>query len=94
MTKFQLGLLIGFILGAVSMFVVQGVIGLYLEERQQKRGAAKNLAAQEEIPGPAVVRPYTDYAYPDNLSAAALKEPQAEDDQEKIVICPLLIRTE
>jgi hypothetical protein len=40
MTKFQLGLLIGFFLGALSLFVVLGIIQLYLEERRPRNSSA------------------------------------------------------
>jgi len=94
MTKFQVGLLMGFFLGAVSMFVVLGIIGLYRAEREQKRVMARKEATKEKMPGTAVVPSHTDYAYLDHQPGSALKRPQADDNKEKVVICPLLIRTE
>jgi hypothetical protein len=37
MTKYQLGILVGFFLGALVLLVVLGIIFLYIEERQEKR---------------------------------------------------------
>ena len=85
MTNFQLGLLIGFFLGAVSMFVGLGLIGLFIEAREENRGAAVEQAAPEKMPESTGIPPPMDYTHPDHCFSSALKEPPAEVDQEKIV---------
>jgi len=94
MTKFQVGLIFGFFLGALSLSLVLGIIGLYREEQEQKRVMARKEAVKEKMSGTAVVPSFTDYAYLDHQPGSALKGPQADDNKEKVVICPLLIRTE
>jgi hypothetical protein len=94
MTNYQLGLLIGFFLGAVGMFVGLGIIGLFLEVREEKRGAAVRQAAPEKMPEFAGIPPPTDYTHPDHFFASALREPPTEDDDEKTIVCTLLIQIE
>jgi hypothetical protein len=42
MTKFQLGLLIGFFLGALVIFVTLGIIQMYLAEKHERRNRGMN----------------------------------------------------
>lgn len=70
MTKFQIGLLVGFFLGALSLFVVLGIIRLYIEERQDKYGAAGRQAAQEKKPEPAGIPLAADHTHSDQPSSS------------------------
>jgi hypothetical protein len=94
MTNYQLGLLIGFSLGAVGMFVGLGIIGLFLEVREEKRDAAIRQAVHEKMPETVGIPAPTDYTHPDHFFASTLKEPPTEDDKEKTVVCTLLIQIE
>jgi len=72
------------------MFVVLGIIRLYLEERQEKSARAKERTAREIQ---AVISPlsYANLEAPDHLLYPALKEPGTEEDT---TICYLSIHLE
>jgi hypothetical protein len=90
MTKFQLGILVGCFLGALTMFVVLGIIQLYLAEHQEKRVRARERTARE-IQAAIGARSYANPEAPDHLPFLAVKEPGTEEDT---IICYLSIHLE
>ena len=92
MTKFQLGLLIGFFLGALVIFVTLGIIQLYLAE-QHDRKRRRNRAAL----GPSDAAQSTSYLAPLAQSGRA-SEPHSlmaikmtGEEEERIIYLFVLI---
>lgn len=90
MTKFQLGMLVGFFLGALAMVVALGIIQLYLEKRQEKRDRVREKTARE-IQAAIRARSYANQDSIHRLPFPAAEESGAEDD---ITICYLSILIE
>jgi hypothetical protein len=82
MTKFQLGLAIGFFLGALVMFVVLGIIQLYVEERRGKLVLPNKSAAWEDEPDNRRMQVHADCGVPIRFPAAVSKE---QADNESII---------
>jgi hypothetical protein len=47
MTKFHLALVIGFFIGALTTFLVLGIIQIYVEEREEKNPLARKRTSRE-----------------------------------------------
>jgi hypothetical protein len=77
MTKFHLGLLVGFFLGALFMGVTLGIIYLYFEERREKNARACEKAVGE-LQDAIGTKPYADDQPPGDLSCRSLGEPGAK----------------
>jgi hypothetical protein len=91
MSKFQLGLMIGFFLGALVTFVALGIIYLYFEERQKKRAEAGKRAADRKISTASWIPASTHSGPSHRLPAFAPEEQLAE---EEVVIYYLFILIE
>ena len=90
MTNFQLGLLVGCFLGALIMFVVLGIIQLYLAERQENDDRTREKTAQD-IQAAIGALSYANHGPPNHLPFSTLPEPGPE---EETTVCYLSIRIE
>jgi hypothetical protein len=93
MTKLQLGLLIGFFLGALVIFVTLGIIQIYLAERHERRNRVMNCAGH----GLADDDQSTFYSTPITKSCLAPEAhsptvmKMAEEEEERIIFLFILI---
>jgi hypothetical protein len=72
MNNFHYGLLVGFFLGALVMFVVGGIIQLYAEERRKHQDGS-------EIRPTSLTRCHPDRRFPDHLTLTLAVLRQGEE---------------
>lgn len=89
MSKFQLGLMVGFFLGGLAIFVFLGISQLLAEDRREKAVRAREQAAREiqaALEGTALVN-----HDPGHLPCVTVQDPALEGEE---TICYVSIRIE